>query len=526
MSFEAVSRLASCVVLLLVFANATGGRVRRALTSRPVSCSSDDMTYFRLFQRPIDNGSLPFNFAELSSGNVVGTAPESSRIQYLRSYLPDAASLVAYYDNSTRRYCDRAFSNQLQKWILDGDNFVKSQGYPFDRNCSDPSACHRPSVGKYIRYISMMEFHRFTGKPNQSFADIVFPYGWNWAANISSCVAAEKKDGQESVTTATPSWNCAFQPFSAKDQSLSRSLGNISLEITKEALWQHRSTPKLKNHVVQVMLFGKVLNILTRPSKAVVDFLLEHLKTIRLKAVENATALTIGNGSPSRNTSLTVTPKGRRPTVSMHVRQGDSCNYMLNKAVDKMTTYLENGTIGRRPCFSVDVYMEKLYELQKLYGVDKVFLATDSEEMIQRVRKEHGFQWTFLNITRIPFDRSHGMMDFRRDSRELITFSAVADLHLLRRGDIFLGGFASHFSKLAYYAMAGYNMRIPPFISVDYPLSCDTTDKCDDASITRRFKDIEDMIFHAVECQRLPQEDKVGWGPRSHEDPCGIYADV
>jgi hypothetical protein len=83
----------------------------------------------------------------------------------------------------------------------------------------------------------------------------------------------------------------------------------------------------------------------------------------------------------------------------------------------------------------------------------------------------------------------------------------------------------SHFSKLAYYLMAGAKMRLPPFVSLDYPLSCDTVDKCEDTDIKRRYKGMIDMIFHTVECQRLGDEG-VGWGPRENDDPCGIYNDT
>ena len=90
----------------------------------------------------------------------------------------------------------------------------------------------------------------------------------------------------------------------------------------------------------------------------------------------------------------------------------------------------------------------------------------------------------------------------------------------MRRGDIFLGAFSSHFSKIAYYIMAGEKMFLPPFISLDYPLSCDTTDACSAEDIIRRNLTIEQIISRAPECQR---EDDGGWVEKGR-DPCGIYA--
>ena len=84
----------------------------------------------------------------------------------------------------------------------------------------------------------------------------------------------------------------------------------------------------------------------------------------------------------------------------------------------------------------------------------------------------------------------------------------------MKRGDIFIGAFSSHFSKLAFYAMAGHNFRIPAFVSLDYPLSCDTIDSCGDDDISHRNQSVEDIIFRAPDCQdRINMQSK---------DPCGL----
>jgi hypothetical protein len=198
---------------------------------------------------------------------------------------------------------------------------------------------------------------------------------------------------------------------------------------------------------------------------------------------------------------------------------------MLNTPIDHMEQYLQGGEAGKRPCFSLDVYMVKLRELQTLYGVKRVYLATDSEEMLMRIHSEPDFHWTYFNISRELFSRKHfhGFIDFASSYfNEFVTFSTVADLALLRRGDIFLGGFASHFSKVAYYAMAGSQMRIPAFISLDFPLSCDTVDFCTDEFVRSKYVDLDTMINRVAECMRR-NAGGVSWGPKEREDPCGIY---
>ena len=91
--------------------------------------------------------------------------------------------------------------------------------------------------------------------------------------------------------------------------------------------------------------------------------------------------------------------------------------------------------------------------------------------------------------------------------------------------DILLGAFSSHFSKLAYYLMIGHHFQLLPFISLDYPLACDTTDHCSLNDIMRRNFTINDVINHCPECQKLGKEG-LPWGIHdgSDADPCGIYS--
>jgi hypothetical protein len=166
--------------------------------------------------------------------------------------------------------------------------------------------------------------------------------------------------------------------------------------------------------------------------------------------------------------------------------------------------------------------MSKLYKLKELYGVKRVYLATDSQDMIYRTFVEKDFNWIYINVTRDAFN-SRTFVDNRMrhetSFREIALFSAVADLELMRRGDIFLGAFSSHYSKLSYYLMSGSKMRAIPFISVDYTLACDQLDTCTDETIGKRPHSINDMINWAPECIRNVLE----WSPRADEDPCGIY---
>ena len=48
--------------------------------------------------------------------------------------------------------------------------------------------------------------------------------------------------------------------------------------------------------------------------------------------------------------------------------------------------------------------------------------------------------------------------------------------------------------------MIGHHFNIIPFISIDYPLSCDAIDACSDFDIMKRNFTLEQMILHTSDC--------------------------
>lgn len=83
----------------------------------------------------------------------------------------------------------------------------------------------------------------------------------------------------------------------------------------------------------------------------------------------------------------------------------------------------------------------------------QVYLSTDSEEMVQRIALEPAFTWIYLQESRANFDlKNHKKLtwvEHRSDAfnREVL-FTAVADMAIVKYGDIFIGAFTSHFSKV------------------------------------------------------------------------------
>ena len=70
--------------------------------------------------------------------------------------------------------------------------------------------------------------------------------------------------------------------------------------------------------------------------------------------------------------------------------------------------------------------------------------------MVQRIAREPDYTWIYMNESRNNFNNKRlGWVEHRLDSyNKEILFTAVADMAIVKYGDIFLGAFTSHFSKV------------------------------------------------------------------------------
>ena len=115
----------------------------------------------------------------------------------------------------------------------------------------------------------------------------------------------------------------------------------------------------------------------------------------------------------------------------------DSCDFTINEEVPKMTQYLKKGM--QRPCFNIEIYFQKLQQLQQMYSISTVYLATDSLDMISRTRKEKIVTWIYLDIERNHFDKNFGEIQCRGSVDDYLSFfSAITDVLRLRNWDLFL----------------------------------------------------------------------------------------
>ena len=486
-----------------------------ALSSR--DCRLSDISFFRSLV--CKDGAIGQGAGCACANSKGGGGRESAcELQSLRAYLPDRSVFEDVYYNKHMHVCDKTFALAFSRHLLKTRSVAPHNGYPQD--CKKENECHKPSLGKYIRYNSLMLFHAYRGLANDSLPDITYNFPFRWAAEVALC-----KD-------AVATWACAFASLSQTLRDHDRELtpaqaqhAGLNLTTAVEALMPLVDAARRggKDRLPQLLLYARALHLLVAPSAIVKEYAARHLVTLPASLSSAPASGAAGNHSTAA--------AARPPSISMHVRQGDSCDLMLTRAEPALTHYLRqavnpatNRTTTMRPCFSVDVYMQALRELQEQYGSTRVYLATDSAEMLRRIRTEPAFAWVLVNTSVAQYQGRppgpDGYIDFLPPSaNEAVLLGGASDLHLLSHGDIFLGAFSSHFSKLAYYAMVGRQMRPLPFRSLDYPLACDTSDACTAEDIRSRGMDVERIVMWAPECLRgvLP------WSPGNDRDPCGIY---
>lgn len=501
------------VLLLAALLLKTGhGREEgHALPSR--ECAPSDISFFRSLV--CKDGAIGQG-AGCACANAKGGG--GCELQSLRSYLPDRSVFDDIYQNKHVHACDKVFALAFSRHLHKTRAVAPHNGYPQD--CKKENECHKPSLGKYIRYNSLMLFHAYRGQANDLLPDVAYSFPFRWAVKVDVC-----KD-------AVATWACAFASLSqtlrdhdrelAQAQALAQTQhAGLNLTAAIDALMPLVDAARRggRNRLVQLLLYARTLSLLSAPSAVVKEYAARRLVMLP--------ASLSGAAEPDRTASVT-----KPPAVSMHVRQGDSCDLVLTRAEPNMTHYLRqvfnpatNKTSSARPCFSVDVYLQALRELHAQYGSTRVYLATDSAEMLRRIRAEPAFTWVLVNTTVAQYQGRapgpDGYIDYLPSSaNEAVLLGGASDLHLLSHGDIFLGAFSSHLSKLAYYAMVGRQMRPLPFRSLDYPLSCDTSDPCTAEDIRSRAMDVERIVMWAPECLR----GVLAWSPGEDRDPCGIYS--
>lgn len=336
--------------------------------SRNNCTSHHHFSYFQLLQQA-DEGIIAHNFSYCNAAKEHDQEISQNlcKVQYLREFLPPPTAV----EESTT-FCDKILSSYIDQWVN-----LNTKKVPYG------VGFQKVSLGKFIHYNSLMEYKFFSGEKGSPIIDITMNR-FSWTITMQEC------------TGEFANWNCGFRKLPANfsdTEGVEKSSIQSKYQNLITIIMSHRTTKR--NHVIQLLLFGKLLQLITDPSSIVESFLLKHLKIV--EGSNHSFASSAGLScveSTCKVNSLEDFHKfvhgSEEFAVSMHVRGGDSCDVMSSTNEPEITEFIIN---DKRPCFTTDVYMRKLSVMRKLYGVRIVFLATDSLEMIERTKTEPDYTW-------------------------------------------------------------------------------------------------------------------------------------
>jgi hypothetical protein len=181
--------------------------------------------------------------------------------------------------------------------------------------------------------------------------------------------------------------------------------------------------------------------------------------------------------SSLRPVDLSVEWPHRELLISMHVRRGDACGRWAKDGDGRITR------LFKRPCYKLAVYMQAAAKMRREYGCTTILLATDSAD----VQKEAVAHYPEYNWIWHDFDRemvggteghdgmSKGLAFIEKReaagklNNDVVVTSALGDLQLLSRGDMFIGSSLSVYTRLAFLLIQGRRGPMPPFHFVDAP---------------------------------------------------------
>ena len=165
-------------------------------------------------------------------------------------------------------------------------------------------------------------------------------------------------------------------------------------------------------------------------------------------------------------------------TIGMHIRRGDACETMGSAPVVGVTDL-----DAPRRCYPLSAYLKAAHEMRRLYRASHVLLATDSAEVVERIRRVgRDFTWEWIDVDRgaVGGGEGHNLgkppsarryIEHRAEARDpanaLVVASLLADLKLLSRADVVVGtsrSFVTVAAQLLVWARSGV---LPPIISLE-----------------------------------------------------------
>lgn len=158
-------------------------------------------------------------------------------------------------------------------------------------------------------------------------------------------------------------------------------------------------------------------------------------------------------------------PDPSRRVLGIHVRRGDAASAdAAAKAPTKST----------RKSFPLSEYLEAADRICERYGIENIFLATESREEIERaqaLRPGYRFLWIDYDRTLFPNITTSNQFieDLALDHPErarALALTAIFDLYFFCECQAFIGAFNSEFSVLGWLLMTGSRGHLVPHVSL------------------------------------------------------------
>ena len=159
--------------------------------------------------------------------------------------------------------------------------------------------------------------------------------------------------------------------------------------------------------------------------------------------------------------------------ISVHVRNGDSCEFEANVTGMGGYVHQKGHAAPLRTCLHPSVHLAAVKTIMRYRAVGLVLLASDSASAIEVFRKglPPGVALKYNEFDRRPFERLDHEPRFVEDNPALrsssTTTSSLADWRLLARGELLVGSMCGSFTKLIHSLMAAKHGREMPAISLD-----------------------------------------------------------
>ena len=294
-------------------------------------------------------------------------------------YLPPPAQYLKQWNHQRKTSCNKAFGLAVQHRLRKDNKFATKWTFDGPKTGKEGTGTHS-TVGKSILYPSGQFFWSFiTGQalphvePDES--------AFMWTQGLEQCTGKHK------------GWMCLFDdvrdPLSDVDKS---ALSSVKLAdgIVDEFFKLVISGKLAKDYGdsgPSMVAAGQIYQLYLKPAKPTYDYISKFLTRVKAAKSSDVSA---------------------HPSVSMHVRHGDACHTRRKVKNPRETTERGWYGLGGRPCYEPEVYMQELERLQKMYGVQRVYLATDSSQMIAAAQRDTRFDWVFLNASRAALDVQSG----------------------------------------------------------------------------------------------------------------------